>query len=253
MDQMIGDCGELVHEIARESRADGVTLFLFDASASEHQLRYLFNLGLTAETNNTYQTSICRHDPFLHAVCRRPASSFSGMVVLDQPELQREARAADAQGRPYWDFIQRSGYRETSASIQCLAPDIYLVMGLVGRQYATSNAFSARPVTEQIERLFGRVSASVMRAAMTRLWDSRVPQGVVHTESLTHREHEIVDALCRGLSNKQIAGELQLSEFTIENHLRRVYRKHRVRSRTALIAALGRGAASAMPALRLSA
>jgi len=51
-------------------------------------------------------------------------------------------------------------------------------------------------------------------------------------ESLTDREREILELLAQGLSNKQIAQRLYLSVRTVENHLRRVYQKLGVISRT---------------------
>ncbi len=55
---------------------------------------------------------------------------------------------------------------------------------------------------------------------------------------LTPREREIVDAALRGLPNSAIAGELSLSERTVEAHLAAAYRKLGVRSRGELVIAL---------------
>ncbi len=55
---------------------------------------------------------------------------------------------------------------------------------------------------------------------------------------LTTREREIVDVALRGLSNSAIAGELSLSERTVEAHLAAAYRKLGVRSRGELISVL---------------
>ena len=49
---------------------------------------------------------------------------------------------------------------------------------------------------------------------------------------LTARETEILHKLVDGQSNKQIAGQLWLSEQTIKYHLTNIYRKLRVSSRT---------------------
>jgi DNA-binding NarL/FixJ family response regulator len=47
-----------------------------------------------------------------------------------------------------------------------------------------------------------------------------------------------VAAVRRGASNREIASELFLAPKTVEFHLRQIYRKVGVRSRTQLVAAL---------------
>lgn len=48
---------------------------------------------------------------------------------------------------------------------------------------------------------------------------------------LSDREMEIVVLAARGLSNRQIAGELHVAEATVKRHLANVYQKVGVRSR----------------------
>ncbi len=52
---------------------------------------------------------------------------------------------------------------------------------------------------------------------------------------LTKREIDIAQLVCRGQTNSQIAENLAISERTVENHLRSVYTKSKVHSRTNLI------------------
>jgi DNA-binding NarL/FixJ family response regulator len=59
---------------------------------------------------------------------------------------------------------------------------------------------------------------------------------------LSGRELEVLSAVARGQSNKQIARALRLSEATVETHLLHIYTKLDVGDRTAAVtAALGRG------------
>lgn len=51
-------------------------------------------------------------------------------------------------------------------------------------------------------------------------------------EPLTPREHEVVRQVARGLSNKQIATRLDVSERTVQTHLTSIMRKLRLTSRT---------------------
>jgi DNA-binding NarL/FixJ family response regulator len=52
------------------------------------------------------------------------------------------------------------------------------------------------------------------------------------SESLSSRETEVLDLVSRGLVNKEIASELNISVFTVRAHLRRIYEKLQVHCRT---------------------
>ncbi len=56
--------------------------------------------------------------------------------------------------------------------------------------------------------------------------------------SLTDREKEIVRLLLEGLSNKAIAQGCNITEHTVKDHLKHVYRKTGVSRRSALMASL---------------
>ena len=53
--------------------------------------------------------------------------------------------------------------------------------------------------------------------------------------NLTDRENEIVDILLNGRTYKMIAEELYLSENTIKTHMKNIYSKYNVKSKTQLI------------------
>lgn len=55
--------------------------------------------------------------------------------------------------------------------------------------------------------------------------------------ALSAREREILDLLARGLSNKEIGAKLNLSPFTVKNHLAKVFEKLHVRCRTEAVMA----------------
>lgn len=62
------------------------------------------------------------------------------------------------------------------------------------------------------------------------------------TPRLTDRELEVVKALARGRSNKEIARDLDISEKTVRNHASNIYKKLHIYDRTqAVIYALRRG------------
>ena len=83
---------------------------------------------------------------------------------------------------------------------------------------ATIGAASREPAGEN-------VVVSMPRALLQRMGEE--PVG-----SLSERETEIVVLAARGLSNNQIAQELNISEATVKRHLANVYEKIGVRSRS---------------------
>jgi DNA-binding CsgD family transcriptional regulator len=57
----------------------------------------------------------------------------------------------------------------------------------------------------------------------------------LHSRGLTRREVEVVHLLSKGYRNAEIAEKLFISQYTVENHLRSVYRKLDVPNRTAVV------------------
>ncbi len=60
----------------------------------------------------------------------------------------------------------------------------------------------------------------------------------LQSHGLTCREEQIVELILHGLSNKAIAADCHITEQTVKDHLKHVYRKMGVHQRTAVIAKL---------------
>ncbi len=54
-------------------------------------------------------------------------------------------------------------------------------------------------------------------------------------DALTEREFGILKLVASGLSNQEIADELTLSRLTVETHVKRIYSKLAVHSRTGAV------------------
>jgi DNA-binding NarL/FixJ family response regulator len=68
-----------------------------------------------------------------------------------------------------------------------------------------------------------------------------IPDGILHVESLTQRERQMAQAVARGLRNRQIAREFDISEETVKKHLATIYGKLAINGRVALAVHVLRG------------
>ena len=59
-----------------------------------------------------------------------------------------------------------------------------------------------------------------------------MPKSRLSTYKLTKRRHEVMTLLSQGNNNKEITQALSLAENTVKNHLRDIYFKMGVNSRT---------------------
>jgi len=78
------------------------------------------------------------------------------------------------------------------------------------------------------EYWIGRESVGDLIAAL------RNPMQGSDASGLSHRERDIVKAVVKGASNKDIAWQLGLGEQTVKNHLRRIFAKLKVANRVEL-------------------
>lgn len=58
-------------------------------------------------------------------------------------------------------------------------------------------------------------------------------------ETLTQREQEILSLVAQGLSNREIAEQLCVSRYTVESHIKHIYRKLSVSKRTKAVSTHG--------------
>ena len=65
-------------------------------------------------------------------------------------------------------------------------------------------------------------------------------------QRITKRQHAVLDLVARGYANKQIAGELAISEGAVKKHVSHLMLEFQAPNRTALVyVAVGRGLAPA--------
>ena len=69
----------------------------------------------------------------------------------------------------------------------------------------------------------------------TFLHDSGIVSKAGKINGITSREKEIIEYVCQGYTNKEIANKLALSEHTVKAHLNRIFKKFNATSRSKLI------------------
>jgi DNA-binding NarL/FixJ family response regulator len=74
-----------------------------------------------------------------------------------------------------------------------------------------------------------------------KMLDHFRPTPATHTALLTPREQQVLQGIVDGLSDKEISVRLDLSTLTIRTHVKHVYRKMQVNSRTQLFSQHLRG------------
>jgi FixJ family two-component response regulator len=93
--------------------------------------------------------------------------------------------------------------------------------------------FLTKPVQEQ--ELLDAVQAAIARDRARREQDKLVAELRERFSSLTSREREVLPIVVTGLLNKQIAGQLELSEMTVKVHRSQIMRKMRAKSLVDLV------------------
>jgi FixJ family two-component response regulator len=93
--------------------------------------------------------------------------------------------------------------------------------------------FLTKPFRDQ--DILDAVGAAIERDAVRRRQSARYEAVRLLAENLTPREREVMEAVVKGLMNKQIAHELGISEITVKLHRGNVMRTMEVRSLAELV------------------
>lgn len=87
-------------------------------------------------------------------------------------------------------------------------------------------AFGFIPKTADVELLLTRFAAALDGCIqLPGSWVASAPPAVPAQELFSDRQHEVLQLLLRGMSNKSICRVLQMSESTLKTHLGVIFRK----------------------------
>lgn len=118
--------------------------------------------------------------------------------------------------------------------------NLYLSMS---RQEDAARHFAA--VVDLTNQLSAGIADQTLRAAFTRSIQERLPAGYrtasrkrskLNDHELTARERDVALLLTRGLSNREIAAELFIADWTVATHVRNILAKLDMTSRTQIAA-----------------
>ena len=228
--QMVADCA-----------LGSASIFFYDDNGGEANLSYLYHVGVSKEAQHCYDDGrVFESDPFTRQLLAQSGAPGGRFIHWGDAELDRFV------ARNYTSFLDHYAVDVVGASTRTLAPGLCLIIG--AHRHGGDAAQRDVPVPLLQQRIQA-LSNMVMDRFVADLIDSRdgwtavrstlgaVSHGVA---GLSPREEQLAALLCRGLQNKAIAFDMGLSEYTVENYLRRLYRKLGVRNRTGLVSRMTR-------------
>lgn len=86
-----------------------------------------------------------------------------------------------------------------------------------------------------------RGGAPMSRAVSRKVLSHFRPTPTTHSDLLTPREQQVLQGIVDGLSDKEISVRLDLATLTVRTHVKHIYRKMQVNSRTQLLSQHMRG------------
>lgn len=235
------DIASFTEQLARDCGLTSTSIFFFNKGADRQQVSYLYHTGVSDEAKHIYAThGIFLSDPFAHT---GPATNE--FIRWGAPEIDTRVKEAV----DYRDFLSHHDINVVGAWCRGLTTDLSLIIGTHRRARA---GYSDEVPMELLQRGLHQLSDMVVKHLFEELLANSAGQialrfalpaatgtetGDVH---LSDRESEIAALICEGKQNKHVAWRLGISEFTVENHLRRIYRKLGIHSRTSLVAHFSR-------------
>ena len=129
-------------------------------------------------------------------------------------------------------------------------PEGYQLLATAASSHIPTIVVSGISEPEEIQRVYAEYAIAVYiekqafdRAAFRRLIDETRQEHEAQSElnRLTDREREVLDLLAQGLTNKEIAERLVITTNTVKRHLKAIFEKLNVHTRSAATAKVAGG------------
>ena len=165
--------------------------------------------------------AIVEHEPDLELVgVAGSAAEATELLAVGAPDvLLLDLRLGDESG-----FALLEPGRDGPAVIVLTSYDYPQYVDAALRLGAAGFVVKTAPVEELLD--------AIRQVAAGRLAFTRRPAGNLLT--LSEREREVVAAVVDGLSNDEVGSRLRISPKTVESHLRRLFERGQIASRTEL-------------------
>lgn len=211
----------------------------------------LTSIGVSRQVSDDYLTHFHRFDPFLHRLGLQPAD----IPAIPGGPHQAPDSGSAAPADPVIPAVEND-FPDAGEDFRLYCHAFLYPNGLVrhtgflvsdlGRRHAWVFNFhrpASAPDFSGLELARSRLIAACLQGQANGPGPEETltcRQETDRLSALTARERDIVQAMAQGLANKQIAAELSISPRTVENHLRNIYGKLHINTRTQLLSFLHR-------------
>lgn len=210
MDELAGD---LLVPIATVLGAESAACRHLGLQQSRPEILKLASIGVGPAVAEDYLSHFHRFDPFLDSL------SYSAPIPV-----------SDNSRRYYHGFLRPNGLIHHTG---------FVITDPAQRQMWVFNFHRPASVPDfsSLDLARSRVIEACLHG-QARQAAQKAGDPILALNVLTAREHIVVKAVARGLANKQVAAELGISPRTVENHLRNIYDKLKINTRTQLLSLL---------------
>jgi NarL family two-component system response regulator YdfI len=130
---------------------------------------------------------------------------------------------------------RRGGDSEAASVFIIAASDVVragLVRGLLPRGASGPEIIAALGAVASGLVALDAAPFTALLSAPPQTADERLPPAGAELDALTPREREVLHLLASGLSNKEIAWQMKISEHTVKSHVASIFAKLEVSTRT---------------------